>query len=110
MAAALVLGLGGVAMANTTTTTTDQGKDHMVKRVTHVSTHQRVMHRRHTVVRHTVVRHRGHRWAMRRHFRGFGAPMYGYGSSAPARSSISSSYTGNVTESLGTSRSDGVNQ
>jgi hypothetical protein len=64
---------------------------------------------------------RGHRFTMRRrwHGRGYAAPMYGYaapsagysyGSSwAPARSSASSAFTGNATESLGIGGSQGVN-
>lgn len=108
LATALAIGLGSAAMANTGKINMDEGNGQQVKQVTHTSMHTRTLHRR-----HAALRHRGHRWAMRRHFRGYGyAPMYGYGYGYGYGSSwggASSSYSGNATETLGTSGSTGVN-
>ena len=109
LASALTIGLGGAAMANTATINMDNGNGHVAKGTTHTSMQTRTTHRRIVTLRRM---HRGHRWTMHRGWRRYGYPMYGYGygsSWAPARSGISSSYSGNVTETMGTSGSAGVN-
>jgi|SRR3954451_2790221 hypothetical protein len=88
LAGALVIGLTGATMANTTRIDMDNGSGAVVKRTTHATIHKRTTHRRVVNMRRS---HRAHRWAMHRAWRGYGyaAPMYGYayGSSAPAQSS-----------------------
>ena len=115
VAGALVIGLGGAAMANTAKIDMDNGNGRTVERTTHASMHQRMMDRRHAATmrnahrRHlAMLRHRHHRG-----WRGYGyaAPMYGYGyGSSNGLGWASQSYNGNSTETPSMSGSMGVNQ